>query len=744
MRKFNTTVGVAIILVIALTAGLVSAQGSAPPADAAGKEKLPDLWDNFLHYILLARPDVAHSYGQAIIDAKPDSRDLYNLSVKAEKGRDASSHILAQGRALKDLGPVVDKIVGLIDAGALAVRMDPAEIARWIKMLGGTPRQFMEATGRLVDAGEYAVPQMINKLTDVKTSALLRERIVTVLPRLGGRKQGVAVRVSVVRALCEALMVKDPSVKEILCRTLGRIGYPQAAPYLKELADQEGLMDRTQNAALGALSTCAGRVVLKKPSAELFYDLALKYYNREESCNPDSRYDTANVWYWQEGLGLTYKVVPRTIFNEVYAMRTARKALEHDAEFDPAVVIWIAANLRKEANLKGAKDPTHQAGQPGANFTALAGGAGYLQRVLAIAMKDGDVEVALAAIEALGRTTGAKNLVATVAGGAQPLVAALTYPSRRVRYLAAEALGSSRPQNRFPGWHLVVPVLTEALRATGTPTAVLADPDLEHANKVKDLLRGSGCNVIDDTSFAKAIQTARAGGGLDLVVLASKIKAPNMIEAVAALRKEAVFSRTPVIIIAASGQVTVAKKLAKSDRLVVVLSDESLDAAGVEGAIKSASEKVSGAAAMGEAEADEWSIRAAKCLRLLAMTNNPAYDLTDATRSLIAALSDKRDSVRIASAQALAQFRAAEAQQAVAALSVDVDADEQVRIAAYTALSESVRRFGNQLTEKQVQAVIEDVMGAGSLEIRSAAAQAMGALALPSEKVKELILTAGQ
>jgi hypothetical protein len=185
------------------------------------------------------------------------------------------------------------------------------------------------------------------------------------------------------------------------------------------------------------------------------------------------------------------------------------------------------------------------------------------------------------------------------------------------------------------------------------------------------------------------------------------------------------------------------KKLAGSDPLVVILCDDGLDAAGMTGAMKTASAKASGVAAMNEDEAAEWSIRAAKCMRLLATTNNPVYDLTGATRSLIASLSDKRDPVRIASAQALAQFRPAEVQRAIAALAVDVEASEQVRVAAYEALSGSVRQFGNQLTEKQVQSIIADVMGKGSLTIRNAAAQAMGALALPSEKVKKIIHTAG-
>ena len=59
--------------------------------------------------------------------------------------------------------------------------------------------------------------------------------------------------------------------------------------------------------------------------AQLCYDLAEKYYYGAESLQPDIRYETANVWYWQEGFGLTYKSVPRRIFSDIYAMRTARR-----------------------------------------------------------------------------------------------------------------------------------------------------------------------------------------------------------------------------------------------------------------------------------------------------------------------------------------------------------------------------------------------------------------------------------
>jgi hypothetical protein len=114
----------------------------------------------------------------------------------------------------------------------------------------------------------------------------------------------------------------------------------------------------------------------KKPVAEYFYQLAEKYYAGEESVRPDSRYESANVWYWQEGLGLTYKEVPSAIFLDIYAMRSARQALEADSNYAPAVSLWLAADLRKESRLTSeSADPTLVPGQQSADAYSRAAGA---------------------------------------------------------------------------------------------------------------------------------------------------------------------------------------------------------------------------------------------------------------------------------------------------------------------------------------------------------------------------------
>ncbi|KKM05041.1 hypothetical protein LCGC14_1758130, partial [marine sediment metagenome] len=527
----------AVVLAVAWT-GIAAAQEAAPapapatpvaPAAAPGEpdEKLKDLWTNFLHYILLARPEAAMSYGKAILDANPDPRQVYYLSVRSDK----SGVTLATGRGMTQLTPIVEKISALIVQGARDVRKDTDEIERWIKMLEGTPRQFLMGTERLVNSAEYAVPQLIAAMENPRTSASLRERITTILPRLGK---------DAVRPLSESLQSKDPYVREVVARTLGKIGYGHAAPYLKEMAERKGMLARIAHVANGALASCAGRKALSKPVAELFYDLADKYYSRAESLGPDSRYETSNVWYWQEGLGLTYKIVPRVIFNEVYAMRAAQAALVHDAKFDPAIPLWIAANIRKEsnllvenarrtaANLPAAKDPTHPDDEPAAAYYALAGSAKYLQAVLARALKENDLAVATGAISALKRTAGTKNLVAVLddQGGAQPLVAAMGSPSRLVRYMAAEII-AARPAKRFTGWHLVVPVLIESLRQSGTPIAVLADPVLDRRNEIKDLIRTAGGEVVDADNFGKALQAARDGAGADVAFIATDVTGPG-------------------------------------------------------------------------------------------------------------------------------------------------------------------------------------------------------------------------
>ena len=58
-------------------------------------------------------------------------------------------------------------------------------------------------------------------------------------------------------------------------------------------------------------------------------------------------------------------------------------------------------------------------------------------------------------------------MISSIAGGVQPLVKAMVYPDRQVRYLAAVTLAKSLPDTKFTGMDLVAPVLNEALPDRG-------------------------------------------------------------------------------------------------------------------------------------------------------------------------------------------------------------------------------------------------------------------------------------
>ena len=700
----------------------------APAADEGeGKDEQVDLaklWMDMTHYMRVARPDLAVKYGESILESGVEAREIYRMTIKVKGSRGD----LIRARRLEGMKDVVDKLLAKVEQGYEDERSDPVEIARQIERLGESLGAFRNATYRLVVSGEYAVPQLIQALRDPKTKQTLKNRIVTVLPKLG--KDGV-------RALSAALGTKSPELQRFLVGALGEIGYPHAAPRIKQLLARDDLLKKVRTDARDALVACAGEAALRKTTAQIFYDQAIKYYYRAGSVRSDPRYEMANVWYWRDDLGVTYKRVPRQIFCDVYAMRMSRLALQHDPKLYSAISLWLSAIVRREADLPaGAKDPTWPADRRGAKFHMLAASAKYQQHVLVRALEDKNSTVAMAAIEALAETSGAKSLVKPIANGAQPLVSALTYPAVRVRMLAAVSLARALPSEKFAGSDLVMPVLSQALHISGLRRAVLLAGDQDIGNRTKGLLRAAKWQVIHAPDVKAAIKGARRASGVDLIVLA-RVKDPEA--ALRRLRQDASMVMAPAAIVAGDpGRV---RHLPKSYQRCVVLAADLGD--------EEMSKGLAGAGQMGDAgtvkaqEGGEWAIRAAKAIRTLGLTSNNVYDVERTMPALIEVLADGRAEVRLTSAGALAAMAAVPAQRAICALALDQGAGEPVRIVAMRVCTESVRRFGKMLTDEQAQGVLAAVQDTdNSAAVRDSAAQLLGSLNLPSERIESLIVEA--
>ena len=128
-----------------------------------------------------------------------------------------------------ELREVAGGIIDLIEQGRYLRRTDPRIIIQEIKRLSTNIRGQIAAERRLKNAGEYAIPFMLDALAD-------RDRkeefayIIGALPKIGK---------DAIRPLVAALQTDDVAVKPEIIRALGEIGYPQALGYLKYIIEND-------------------------------------------------------------------------------------------------------------------------------------------------------------------------------------------------------------------------------------------------------------------------------------------------------------------------------------------------------------------------------------------------------------------------------------------------------------------------------------------------------------------------
>ena len=703
---------------------------SANPNSGISKE-LESNWKDFIYYIKIGSADLVKSYGKTLLDdASP--KQLYKLAV-AYSSRDT----LLQGTKLKGANEICKQILDKVDAGFKAWRKDPEEIQRSIKLLAGHGRSQRVGAKRLRLSGEYAIPLLISKLYDKNISSLQRLGIKNVLGKLGRHA---------VRGLTVVLESDETDMIIVAADALAEIQYPSALPRLKEAYDRDIVQNDVdcKAAVARALIKCAqGDVnILKANTAKLYLELAKKYYRAAQSLRhgpmkvtnplaPDHRFKEAFVWNWVSGTGPALRAVPKSIFCDIYAMRMARLALKHDPKLYEAIPLWLSAATRRELDLKeGETDPLWSKSSPRAAYYLLASSPKYLEQALAQALTNSDVLLASKIITALSKNTGPRSL------GSLPLVAAMRYPDKALRYQAAIALMLSCPTKNFNGADSVISLLNESLRQKGERHAIVIATK-KNLNTVRDAVRGAGFQTVDIVDIKKLKATSNKMLNLDTIIVGPQIdvKAVRRI-----IRNRSAHQFVPII--ACNGAPSLGEFI-KFDGKMVQLPGGKLTSDNIEKALVAA-DKLAAGRALDEEGAIKWAIESAKAIRVAGLRGNTIYDLKLCIETLVmASKSALSTDLQIAAAEALATINDTKAQQAIVTLALLPGADESVRVAAFKAASESVRRFGNYCTETQCKNVEKAVVTLGSeedkQELKNAAAQLLGTMNLPSQKGAGLI-----
>jgi len=482
-------------------------------------QSLEDNWNNFLHYTTIGRLDLAKGYAQAILDGGPEPVELFALSEANPQGFMILLRVKETAHDA-ELAELSGKVLDIIEKGRFIRSTDPKIIVAEIKRLSSTARGRLTAVKHLQDAGEYAIPYMLDAMAEDAG----REEFANIawaLPQIGRDS---------IRPLVAALQTGNVVVKAEIIKALGEIGYPQSLAYLVYITETD------KSADICGLANQSIRQIdpeaMRSSAARLFYRLAENYYHHAESLAPAENTEFANIWFWDsDAARLVWRKVDSRYFNELMAMRACEWALKADATFGRAIGLWLAAYFKAESIGVGMPDyfgPDHA----DAGVYATTAGPEYLHQTLAIAIKENNAYVALGAVEALATTAGEKSLLYRI-GPAQPLMQALSFDDRAVRYSAAIAIAAAGPKKEFAESKLVAEILAQALAETAEQAgentklwnAQLADSyALRAAGAMLELAQSR--NTVIDLSIAQtALINATKDSRAQIQVLAARILA---------------------------------------------------------------------------------------------------------------------------------------------------------------------------------------------------------------------------
>lgn len=727
MRGWVSPWAVVALLVTSGSAPCLSPASAfaAQAEDEASASNPTQALEDFIHFVIVAKDDIAVALGRDLLGRGLTPEQFVGL---VEDSGEEARFREALGRASQrpnapELNAVAEELRRLFESGLLDIARNPSEIDRNIDLLTGSLNGRRLATERLTFAGEYAAPQLLEAMLQGDDLAL-RAQASRVLVGLG--PQAVA-------PLSAALTEVDPVGQELIARTLGRIPYAGSLPALREVAAMTPSAPVREAAvrAIEAIDTSASSV----DPAALYRSLAEAYLDEREELTSFPAEDFQLLWDYNPGLGLIPTPIRTEVYHEAMAMRLAERAMRLGAEDGATLAVWVAANYSREIDTpQGYENPAWPADRRGADYFGVAAGVEVAQRVLARGIEDRDTPLARRAIAALERTAGAGQLWARL-GDRRPLLDALLYPSRRVQYEAALALGRARPTERFDGAERVVPILASAVRDASASSAVVFTRDVEQYQGLRALLESMGFDVLPRGESTAEIEEALSQvAAVDVAIVALGGEATR--EVVSRMRSHSRLSATPTLALLAPDAFARYRRALDRDPMVSTrtlgLSDRELRAS-LENLLREAA-----GGAIDAQDARDYRRRALEALRDLAVAQGGVFAIEDATGPLISALEDATGPSQLPIAEVLSRIGRPRAQAAILEAAMAAPAGSIERIELLNRVADSSKRFGRMVSDQAVDRLVDVASEARGPEATAAAA-AVGAMNLDNRRLLRLI-----
>ena len=477
----------------------VSAQVPGPELFAKEPRTPLELWDAIDYLMRTNQAKKALPFLDKFVKSKPDEatlitiRNRYGPGSILRLGDDASTRPFAQ--------PLSEAMV--VAARKYAAR--PDRIARFIGELTKTPAEQEYAVRHIRGAGAYAVPFLVEKLSQKDLSAGDRRLIVDNIGRLDR---------SVVPALAAVLDSPDPTLAADAATALGMIGDQRAIPHLTFPATSPGTPPAVRTAAGAAIARLTSPAIERRQRTpvQVLTDAAWQFHRHQVELPGDP----VVVWEWnKEQNTVVPRELPRTEAEAFLGLRFAKEALRLSPDDRSAKVVELSLTLEKAIGRVGF---TSFLAQDQATFaTTVAAGPSLLTEVLKTAIADGKTDLAAMTASALGRVTDRNALSAT--GRPHPLVESIYAPGRRLQFAAAKAVVMLAPTQSFPGASRVVPTLARFLLKQSLPRAVVIDANPNRGSQLAGFLINLGYDSELETTGTRGLLAAAETADVELILI---------------------------------------------------------------------------------------------------------------------------------------------------------------------------------------------------------------------------------
>jgi len=590
-------------------------------ADDPKTKQVKKLFRDALVHIDYKRYDKAAETLQQAIALKPNTVFIFDLYEQVI-AKFLDKALESQNADLKARAEDLQKIAY---EGRLRRLRDPDRIKELVAGLrkGFLPRTF--AIEELTLAGDYAVPHLLKTLQE-HTNAEDRAFAGYVLSRL----RGTAVPAICEALKYKDPLVRQIIIQAL--ETIADPRATPALLWLAQETDGHPLVVAAAKQALA--KTATDPTVAAMPAPVAYLELARAYYNRDKRVLLPHVYEHLVWRYDPDKNELVSESVPRHLYPLRMAEEMCRNAILVNPAYDPATPLLICAYFAQQNLLEGffstieGKDKLTPEEEQEAKLAtpirerlqmapavAQATGKKFVYAALQLALRDARADVAISCIHVLSdiadgsalpgpppteeevekmkreerrRKRGSlftwygpkrdeepepppptANPYALSLDGT-PLIDALSYPDRRVRYAAAEAIVAIAPTQVIRDASKVMANLSQALGETAYHVALVVDEDAAAAEELRPLLREAGVMPVLARSQRDAITAANQLPPKDLIILSAELKKVGVAEMLANLRGVYTLAATPVVIVTTKSDVPKLRLLFQKEKVAFI------------------------------------------------------------------------------------------------------------------------------------------------------------------------------